>query len=153
VIAKESAIMRYISIVVGAFLLFFLSNGCARASQDRVCFKNQCIYVELARTDAEKMKGLMHRDRLDSDRGMLFVYDREVERAFYMKNMLIPLDMVWINKDKEVVFISEDIQPCMADPCPIIRPGVKIKYVLEINARRAKAMGLSIGDKLEINID
>ena len=62
--------------------------------------------------------GLMFRENMDSDRGMLFIFEKEGEYPFWMKNTLIPLDIIWINKDKEVVFISENAQPCEeGKPC------------------------------------
>ena len=129
-----------------------MGSGCLGANQNKVCFKKHCFYVELAQTPAEKMKGLMFREHLASDRGMLFVYQEERERSFWMKNILMPLDIIWINQDREVVLISEDIQPCEKDPCPTISPDLKARYVLEINARKARRIGLRLGDKLDIFI-
>ena len=144
--------MRCIFIVIIIFLPVFLGSGCLGSNHNKACFKNHCFYVELAQTAAEKMKGLMFREHLASDRGMLFVYDEEGEHSFWMKNILIPLDIIWINQDREVVLISEDIQPCEKDPCPTINPDLKAKYVLEINARKARGIGLRPGDKLDIVI-
>jgi len=144
--------LRYAFKVIIIILSVFLGSGCLAPNQSRVCFKRHCFYVELAQTPAEKMKGLMFREHLASDRGMLFVYDEERERSFWMKNSLIPLDIIWINQNGEVVLISEDIPPCEKDPCPTISPDVKAKYVLEINARKARGIGLRLGDKLDIFI-
>jgi uncharacterized membrane protein (UPF0127 family) len=144
--------LRYTFVAVIIFLPVFLGSGCLRSNQSKVCFKKHCFYVELAQTPAEKMKGLMFREHLASDRGMLFVYEEERARSFWMKNSLIPLDIIWINQNREVVLISEDIPPCEKDPCPTISPDVKAKYVLEINARKARRVGLRLGDKLDIFI-
>lgn len=114
----------------------------------RVCFNNHCFEVELAVLPEERAKGLMYRQRLDSDRGMLFVYEDEGLYNFWMKNTIIPLDMVWISPDKEVVFIARDVKPCKVEPCPIIYPGRKAKYVLELNANVSTKIGLEIGDRL-----
>jgi hypothetical protein len=120
--------------------------------QNRVCFKDNCFDVELAITDEEQMRGLMFRNYLDPKRGMLFVFGGESESSFWMKNTLIPLDIIWINENKEVVFISENTQPCKEDFCPTINPNQKAKYVLEINAGISKEIGLKVGDELEISL-
>ena len=121
--------------------------------QGKVCFKNNCFGIELAITDEEQMQGLMFRKSLDKNKGMLFVFSGEGEYTFWMKNTLIPLDIIWINENKEVIFISENTQPCKEDPCPSVAPDKEAKYVLEINAGISKEIGLKIGDRLEININ
>jgi len=115
----------------------------------RVCFQNHCFDVELAIKTEEKKKGLMFKEHLDMDKGMLFVYEDEKERSFWMKNVLIPLDIIWINEKNEVVFISENAQPCEESFCQGINPGKNAKYVLEINAGLSKNIGLMIGDKID----
>jgi hypothetical protein len=62
-----------------------------------------------------------------------------------MKNTLIPLDMIWLNKDKKVVFINKNTQPCLIDICSIIHPLVDAKYVLEINGGLAEELGITEG--------
>jgi hypothetical protein len=119
----------------------------------RVCFKNNCFEVELAITKEEKILGLMFRKSLGRNKGMLFVFNEEGIYPFWMKNTLIPLDIIWISSNNEVVFISENTQPCKEDSCFSITPTQKAKYVLEINAGVSKEIGLKIGDKLEININ
>jgi len=120
--------------------------------QEKVCFKNNCFEVELAVTNEEQAIGLMFRKSLDKNRGMLFVFKEEGEHSFWMKNTLISLDIIWINENKEVIFISENTQPCKEDSCPSITPNKKAKYVLEINGGISKEIGLKVGDGLEINI-
>jgi len=121
--------------------------------QRKVCFKNNCFDVELAITDEEQMQGLMFRKSLARNRGMLFIFKEEEMSSFWMKNTLIPLDIIWINENKEAVFISENTQPCKEDSCFSIAPDKKAKYVLEINAGISKEIGLKVGDRLEININ
>lgn len=127
-----------------------------RQKISQVCLKNNCFQVELARSFFEKNRGLMFRKELATDRGMLFIYDQEGIYSFWMKNTLIPLDMIWINNNWEVVFIYKNAQPCLlagraaTKACPTINPGVNASYVLEINAGVADQFGLQIGDKVEI---
>jgi len=116
---------------------------------NKVCFENECFYVEIADTEEERSQGLMFRENLEKNRGMLFIFEKEDEYPFWMKNTLIPLDIVWINKEKEVVFIGRNIQPCEKGECPTVMPGEKAKYVLEINAGTTEGIGLEIGDILD----
>ena len=118
--------------------------------QNQVCFKDYCFSVELAMTPEEREKGLMFRKNLDSDKGMLFIFDKEGKHGFWMKNTLIPLDIIWINNDREVVFINEKTQPCKENDCPIIKPTKDAKYVLEINEGLSEKNGLSVGNKVYI---
>jgi len=117
-----------------------------------VCFQNHCFEIELAITNEEQMLGLMFRKSLDQNKGMLFVFKEEGEYSFWMKNTLIPLDIIWIDKNQEVVFISENTQPCKQDPCSSTAPGQKAKYVLEINAGIVKEIKLKTGEKVDIHI-
>ncbi|MCX6815196.1 MAG: DUF192 domain-containing protein, partial [Candidatus Aenigmarchaeota archaeon] len=96
--------------------------------------------------------GLMDRNYLASDKGMLFVFANEGVYPFWMKNTLIPLDMIWLDSDHGVVFISRDTQPCKQDPCPTINPGKNAKYVLEVNAGVSDRIGLKEGDKASFEI-
>jgi poly-gamma-glutamate synthesis protein (capsule biosynthesis protein) len=112
-----------------------------------VCFAENCFFVEIADTPEKQTEGLMYRDSLAKDRGMLFVFDKEAIYSFWMKNTLIPLDIIWLNGNKEVVFIKNNAQPCQ-DECPAIKPDAEAKYVLEINSGLANKINLKIGDKL-----
>ena len=106
--------------------------------------------MELAKTEAEREKGLMNRTSLDSNKGMLFIFDKEDIYSFWMKNTLIPLDMIWINQNNKVVFISKNAQPCKTLICPVITPTVNAKYVLETNAGLSGKFGFKPGDAVDI---
>jgi len=130
-------------------ILILLQNYNAE-KQGRVCFEDKCFRVELALTAEKIKKGLMFRKELGRDQGMLFVFPKEAEYPFWMKNTLIPLDIIWINQDREVVFISEHNQPCNEDFCFVIDPIDKAKYVLEVNDGIVKEINLVVGDKVSI---
>lgn len=146
--------MRYILLFLLFMSLFFIScnNNIEEASTQlsKVCYKEHCFEVELPKTDEEFRQGLMHRDHLDEDRGMLFAYPKQDAYYFWMKNTLIPLDIIWINEDKEVVYISDYTPPCEKDPCPSYGPDIESMYVLEVNAGVSQKIGLKEGELVEM---
>ena len=120
-----------------------------RSQQNTVSINGKEFNVELARTDAEHEKGLMDRDNLDADAGMLFIFKKADIQTFWMKNTLIPLDIIWINKGKIVEITTLD--PDSPDFTPQYTPKEKAKYVLELNAGTVKENGFKIGDEVKIN--
>jgi uncharacterized membrane protein (UPF0127 family) len=123
-----------------------------RSLASSVCAGEKCFSVELAKTNAEREKGLMNRASLDKNKGMLFIFDKEGIYPFWMKNTLIPLDMIWADSNGKAVFISQNVQPCKSLICPSVIPTSKAKYVLEINAGICQKIGLKLGDELKINL-
>ncbi len=115
----------------------------------KVCFNEKCFNVEIANTPEKQAQGLMNREYLNQDSGMLFIFDTEAEYHFWMKNTLIPLDIIWLDKNRKVVFIEHNAEPCQADPCETFGPGEKAKYVFEINSGLAKKISLKEEDCLE----
>jgi Uncharacterized conserved protein len=116
----------------------------------KVCFGGQCYGVELAKTPQETEHGLMYRASLDKDKGMLFDFGAAGIHKFWMKNTLISLDMVWIGADNKVIFISNNISPCIKDPCPLYGPDVPARYVLEVNGGEMKRLAAEVGDEVVI---
>ncbi len=100
--------------------------------------------VEVARTRAEQERGLMFRETLADDRGMLFDWGGMVEAAMWMKNTLIPLDMLFIDADGRIVAIFADTVPGSLD---VITAGVPVRAVLELKGGAAKRLGLKPGDR------
>ena len=115
-----------------------------------VCIKGHCFLVQVAQTNAQREKGLMNRTQLDKDKGMLFIFSKESIYPFWMKNTLIPLDMIWISSDRKIVFIANDVQPCKTLICPQQNPATAAKYVLEVNAGISDQAGFKIGDQVDI---
>lgn len=99
--------------------------------------------VELADDDAERGIGLMHRGHMDADHGMLFDFVSARRVAFWMRNTFIPLDMLFLKSDGEVVAIVENVMPHSEDTVGPDRP---VRAVLELNAGTAKRLGLKVGD-------
>ncbi len=102
--------------------------------------------MELATTPAQQAKGLSGRDSLPADHGMLFVFDTEDYRSFWMNGMRFPLDIIWFNSGRQAVFSEQDLQPCGTDACPTFSPTVRAMYVLEVNAGFVAAHHVSPGE-------
>lgn len=98
--------------------------------------------VELADTDKEREIGLMHRNQLAEDRGMLFNFYTEQQLSFWMRNTFIPLDMLFIHKDGKVEFIAQNVQPHDERP---VGPRTPVLAVLEVPAGTAARLGLTPG--------
>jgi uncharacterized protein len=106
------------------------------------------VPVEIAATDVERERGLMKRTALAEDAGMLFVFDREQQLSFWMKDTLIPLSIAYINESGRIVDI-QDMQPLDETPHPSTEPA---KYALEVNQDFFVARGIHVGDKVELPV-
>lgn len=102
--------------------------------------------VEVARTPREQEIGLMFRQSLGPDRGMIFPYDPPQDVSFWMKNTLIPLDMIFIRADGRIANIAENTTPLSLEPVPGEGP---IAAVLEIAGGRSAQLGLQRGDTVD----
>ena len=92
------------------------------------------VRVEIADESHERNQGLMLRENLEFDSGMFFVFEEEKPLSFWMKNTLIPLDMLFIDADFRIIDIKENVPPCKEDPCPSYSSKKPAKYVLEVNS-------------------
>jgi len=101
------------------------------------------VTVELARTDEERARGMMHRRELGPEAGMLFLFSECEQRAFWMKNTLLSLDMLFIDDGGRVVGLIERAEPLTTSPRD---PGVPSRYVLEVNGGWAARHGVRPGD-------
>jgi len=116
----------------------------------RVCVSGNCFAVELALTSEDQARGLMYRKSMDADRGMLFVFAASGTHKFWMKNTLIPLDIVWIGQDFKIIHIAEQTPPCSSASCPDYGPEEAAKYVLEVNGGQMSQIGAKVGDVVAI---
>ncbi|HET7708850.1 MAG TPA: DUF192 domain-containing protein [Sphingomicrobium sp.] len=109
--------------------------------------KRQSVFtVEVARTPEEQARGLMHRQSLAPDRGMIFPYSPPQPVGFWMKNTLIPLDMIFIREDGTIASIAENTVPLSLELVPSVEPVVA---VLEIAGGRSAELGIKAGDKVD----
>ena len=107
------------------------------------------IPVELARTPAEQKQGLSYRTSLGKNKGMLFIFEKPGLYRFWMPNMNFPIDMIWINENKRIVSINENVPPLKDISKPIYYQPEKLSlYVLEVNASFAREHNIKIKDQL-----
>jgi len=125
-------------------LLAIIISGCSNNIK-QICFEKNCFKVETAKTQQERETGLMNITYLNEDKGMLFIFDEEGIYSFWMKNTLIPLDIIWIDSSNKVVFIKESASLC-TNKCETISPNKKAKYVLEVNSGLVKKLNIKIGN-------
>ena len=88
----------------------------------------------------------MFRKELPLDHGMLFVFENPLKATFWMKYMLFPIDIIFINQMKQVVKIVENVSPCVQETCELISSKTNIKYVIEINAGLSRVHSFKVGD-------
>ena len=124
--------------------------ACAQAIPT-VELKGQRYTIEIAADDAARAHGLMDRTAMEADHGMLFVFQDDAPRAFWMKNTKIPLDMLFFDGNNKLVSIQHDVQPCVSDPCPPYSSGAPARYVLELNGGQAEKLGVTSGDELIVH--
>jgi uncharacterized membrane protein (UPF0127 family) len=121
----------------------------AAASGPRVIFPDGFVVsVEIAADNELRAQGLMYRDHLKPGTGMLFLFKEDGDNAFWMKNTLIPLDMIWLDASQRVVHVKYNVPPCKVANCPSYPPGVPSRYVLEVGGGEAQRHGIKTGDQL-----
>lgn len=138
--------MRRIGSLVACFLLM---SGCASAGAPWVELGGERYKVEIADDDAERALGLMFRDEMPADRGMLFIHDREEPQSYWMKNTRIALDILFFDNERKLVAQQRDVPPCsLGDRCPPYPSNAPARYVLELNAGEAARLRLQDGSEL-----
>ena len=110
------------------------------------------VQAELADTPQKRSQGLMFRERLAPDAGMLFRFEDAGEWSFWMKNTKVALDILWIGPDKRIVYIEENVPICRQDPCPEYKPSKEALYVLELPSSSVKREKLTKGMKLTFDL-
>lgn len=108
------------------------------------------IQLEVAKTPKQQAMGLMYRPALPDNRGMLFNFASPQPVSFWMKNVPVPLDMVFLHKGV-VQYIAASVPPCTKEPCPTYGPRTLVDQVIELRSGRAAELGLKKKDKVIIN--
>ena len=139
--------MRRIALLTTSLLLL---AGCASASGPWVELNGKRYNIEIADDDAERARGLMFRDAMDEDHGMLFIHETEAPQAYWMKNTKIPLDILYFDSAHKLVSMQRDVPPCsLGDQCPPYPSAAPARYVLELNAGQAAKLKLDTGAELK----
>jgi len=108
------------------------------------------ISAEIADTSERVMYGYMYRTEVRDDEGMVFVYPEPGVHSFWMKNTLVPLDIIWLADDFSIIHMEVPAPPCKADPCPSYGPMRVSRYILEARAGTAARERLKPGDRISI---
>lgn len=154
--AKIMAVAAVLFLLGGVALKIWLAGAPQETHQGegmptaQVVLNGHAYTVEVAKTRAQITRGLMHRPHLADDRGMLFLGERPQPISFWMKNTLIPLDIIFLDDQWKVVGLHSNVPPCEADPCPAYPSPGPAMHVLEINAGQAKALGVEPGVFLSV---
>ena len=112
------------------------------------------IQAEVANTMKKRAEGLMYREHLAKNRGMLFAFDQAQPWTFWMKNTKIPLDIIWMNDKKQIIHIARNVPICTRsdDGCPQYQPNDPAMYVLELGGGEAERFKLEKGSKLQFRV-
>lgn len=120
-------------------------SACAKSGPS-VELGGKTYLVELAETPEAQERGLMFRDSMAEDHGMLFIFPENAPRSFWMKNCKFPQDMLFFDDTMRLVSVQKRVPACYSDPCPSYSSGAPAKYVLELNAGQADKLGVQSGD-------
>jgi len=137
-----------ISVCASAVQNFAIFND----SDDAGLGQGVIVEIELARTPQEISRGLMFRNHLDEGQGMLFIFDSEQPRGFWMKNTLLPLDIIFISEKFRIVSAVTNAQPCRQDPCFVYRSDMPAKYVIEVNGGFMERHHILVGSKVQLKL-
>ena len=110
------------------------------------------VDVEIADTDIKRASGLSNRRYLGDYDGMLFIFDEKVNRPFWMKDMIIGLDLIFIDESRFIIDIAEENEPCTEYYCPQITASEMYKYVLEVNAGFCKTNDVRVGQSIAMHL-
>ncbi|RJP57493.1 MAG: DUF192 domain-containing protein [Candidatus Auribacter fodinae] len=138
--------MRKIRLIISVILYAIILCGCRSESVDvvQIVVNNNVLLVEVADSEEERALGLMYRDKLREDRGMLFVFEEEAYRAFWMKNTKIPLSLAYINEQGVITEIV-DMAPFDERSHKSTK---KAKYALEVNQGWFENHNIKVGDSI-----
>ncbi|MDO8627646.1 MAG: DUF192 domain-containing protein [Candidatus Diapherotrites archaeon] len=143
--------MRFFVFLVCLFFLF----GCVQEQPVKIselCFQEgKCIQLEKAVTIEEQIKGLSFRENLPENSGLMFPLQEERIPRFWMKDMLFPIDIVWIDSKKEIVGWAQEMSPCTPEKCETVSPLQPVKYVLEVNSGFMEKNFIKVGEKVDFD--
>jgi uncharacterized membrane protein (UPF0127 family) len=136
-----------------SFLIFSCAlalGACSAQAAPTAQLKGQRFDIEIVSDDAARARGLMFRDSMAADHGMLFVFENMQPRVFWMKNTRMPLDILYFDDNYKLVSAQERVPPCRSDPCAQYPSTGPAQYVLELNSGVAASLGVKPGDALTV---
>lgn len=141
-----------LTLAVLSALCFVPGVSCQRQAPTTTTIelKGETFTVELAYTNEARSQGLMFREHLPADRGMLFLFDRDAERSFYMKNCLIDLDIIFFRSDGLIVNITTMKTPTPGEELVYYPSGAPVRYALELPAGTCARLNLSRNDRIDL---
>lgn len=145
--------LSVVFIVLSVFLIIQFTNTAKNDpfyETNFIIINEHVISVELATTPEQRERGLMKRQTLEDNTGMLFIFSEESKYSFWMKNMNVSLDIIWINSDGEVVYFVKDVPPCTKSPCQTYTPNIPALYVLEVNPGTIGGLEIQVGTEISI---
>jgi uncharacterized membrane protein (UPF0127 family) len=122
----------------------------AKPASYRVAIDTTTVYAEAPTTLQEQEQGLMNRTHLDANAGMLFPFTSVRQQSIWMKNMRLPIDIVFITADKHVLEVYRSVPPCAREPCPLYTSSAPVRYALEVNAGFCARHGIVSGMPVSI---
>ena len=134
-------------------MLMLISCVACASGDPSVVLGGERFKVEIADTQQKQALGLMFRESMPADEGMIFLFPNEAPRSFWMKNTRIPLDIMYFDKDLKMVSISANTPPCRVSRCPSYPSSKPAMYVLELNAGTASELGVGPGDSLILDLE
>jgi uncharacterized membrane protein (UPF0127 family) len=147
---KKTLVFFLITLFSLGIILWFRQPKDSSVNKTRIEVEGQIIYAEIADTPAAREKGLGGKENLAENEGMLFLFPEKDYYSFWMKGMIIPIDIIWLS-DSEIVDITENLSPPKnGDPLPLFKPKLPVNKVLEVNAGYVKKHNLKIGQKVVV---
>jgi uncharacterized protein len=145
--------MRTRSAVLTVLLLALaLSTGAAPEVIPLTLPSGKVFQTEVMVSDEDRAMGLMFRPSLPADRALLFVFEGLDSHGIWMKNCKFPIDIVWLDENRETVHVAAAVPPCKSEPCPVYQPLRRAAYVIEMNAGQAKNNKIKIGAKVDFTL-
>lgn len=130
------------------FFLLLLPLSACSSGGSYVELGSQTFHVEVRDDAAGRQMGLMYREEMADDQGMWFVFEEEKPLSFWMKNTLLPLDILYFDNNMELVSIQKNVPPCRSTRCPSYPSEGPARYVLEINAGLSDRFSFQAGMKI-----
>jgi uncharacterized membrane protein (UPF0127 family) len=148
---KKTLIVRVVLILILAGLLASYIIPFVIPREKNIIIHNYRLSVEIPKTMADYQKGLSGRKSIRENQGMLFIFEREAYWPFWMQKMYFPIDIIWLDKNCQVVYIERHLPPCERETnCPSVKPNRPAQYVLETVAGFTDKYHVYVGEQLDI---